>query len=142
MADKPRTPQEEAFSRKFVECNNASEAYRCAYDVGENTKPETIWTSAFKTLAKPHVSKRVFDLQSQAVERTLVTIESITIELEEARYLGKTEKQAAAMTAASMGKAKVNGLLVDKQEHKHDLSDPMQELLGYVAGNGKRVGDS
>lgn len=32
----------------------------------------------------------------------------------------------------------------DRQEvdNKHDVSDPMRELLGYVAGNGKRVGGS
>lgn len=26
-------------------------------------------------------------------------------------------------------------------DNKHDVSDPMKELLGYVAGNGKRVGE-
>lgn len=29
-----------------------------------------------------------------------------------------------------------------EQETKHDISDPMKDLLGYVAGAGKRVGDS
>lgn len=29
----------------------------------------------------------------------------------------------------------------DRQEIKHDVSDPMKELLGYVSENGKRVGD-
>ena len=29
----------------------------------------------------------------------------------------------------------------DKQEIKHDVTDPMQELLSFVASNGKRVGD-
>ena len=26
-------------------------------------------------------------------------------------------------------------------DNKHDISDPMKELLGYVAQNGKRIGD-
>lgn len=29
-----------------------------------------------------------------------------------------------------------------EQETKHDVTDPMKDLLGYVAGAGKRVGDS
>ena len=113
MADK-LTGKEEAFSLKMAECGNASEAYRHAYDVGEDTKPETVWSNSCQLLARAHVSQRVFSLQKEAQERTLVTIESITIELEEARAMAVKTDQSSAMTAASMGKAKVNGLLVDR----------------------------
>ena len=108
------TPKQEAFCLKYVECSNQSEAYRHAYDVGENTKPETVWVKACELMSGGKVSARVFALQQMAQERTLVTIESITIELEEARQMGLHTEQGSAMTAASMGKAKVNGLLVDK----------------------------
>ncbi len=113
MADK-LTGKQEAFCLKYVECGNQSEAYRHAYDVGENTKPETVWRKAVEVMANGKVSARVFALQELAQERTLVTIESITIELEEARAMAVKTDQSSAMTAASMGKAKVNGLLVDK----------------------------
>lgn len=122
MADKPLTPKQQAFCLKYVECSNASEAYRHAYDVGENTKPETIWVKACELMATGKVSARVYELQLMAQERTLVTIESITIELEEARQMGKTTEQGSAMTAASMGKAKVNGLLVDKVDSTEKLT--------------------
>jgi phage terminase small subunit len=119
---KPLTPKQEAFCLKYVECSNASEAYRHAYNVGENTKPETTWVKACELMATGKVSARVFELQKMAQERTMVTIESITKELEEARKLGKKTEQSSAMTAASMGKAKVNGLLVDKVDRKDEVT--------------------
>ena len=121
MADKPLTPKQEAFCLKYVECSNQSEAYRHAYDVGEKTKPETTWVKACELMATGKVSARVFELQKLAQERTLVTIESITRELEEARVMADKLEQSSAMTAASMGKAKVNGLLVDKVDTKGEV---------------------
>jgi len=122
MADKPLTPKQQAFCLKYVECSNASEAYRHAYDVGESTKPETVWRKACELMANGKVSARIYELQLIAQERTLVTIESITLELEEAREMGRKTEQGSAMTAASMGKAKVNGLLVDKVDSTEKLT--------------------
>lgn len=116
MADK-LTPKQEAFALAYVETGNASEAYRQAYNA-ENMSPDAIKVEACRTLAKPNVALTVANLQMAAQERTLVTVESITRELEEARSLALTEKQSSAMTAAIMGKAKVNGLLVDKVDVK------------------------
>lgn len=119
------TPKEEAIALKYVECHNQSEAYRHAYDVGENTKPETVWQSACRTLAKPHVAARVFELQQLAQERTLVTVESLTVEYEEARQVGKSGDQSAAMSTATTGKAKLHGLLIDRQEIKAEVTHDM-----------------
>ena len=121
MADK-LTPKQEAFALAYVETSNASEAYRQCYDVGENTKPETVWRKACEVLANGKVAARVAELQMAAQERTLVTVASITKELEVARYLAETEKQSSAMTAAIMGKAKVNGLLIDKVDSKQAVN--------------------
>jgi len=137
------TPKEKAFSLKFVECNNASEAYRTAYNVGKNTKPETVWGAAYKTLAKGHVAARVKELQDKAQALTLVTVASITLELEEARAVALQEGQGSAMTSASMGKAKIHGLLIDKTDNKHEhgISDSMAELIANARENTNRIGD-
>ena len=119
MGDK-LTPKQDAFSRKYIECSNASEAYRHAYNA-EKMCDEAIWVEACRVLAGPKVSLRVYELQQLAQERTLVTVESITKELEQARLMGEQTEQSSAMTAASMGKAKVNGLLMDKVDHSGDL---------------------
>lgn len=120
MADR-LTPKQEAFALVYVETGNASEAYRQAYNA-ENTQQHVIWVKASELLANGKVSVRVAELQMAAQERTLVTIESITKELEVARFLAETEKQSSAMTAAIMGKAKVNGLLVEKVDVKGNFN--------------------
>ena len=122
LKPKPLTPKQEAFARAYVETSNASEAYRRSYDVGENTKPETVWRKACEVLANGKVGARVAELQLAAQERTLVTVESITKELEEARQKADDLGNPGAMTGAIMGKAKVNGLLVDKVDVKAAFS--------------------
>ena len=110
------TPKQEAFALAYVETGNQSEAYRMAYDVGENTKPETVWKRASELMADGAVAGRVSELKAPAAERLMVTVESLTRELDEARVLAKEVANPAAMTGATMGKAKLHGLLVEKQE--------------------------
>ena len=59
------TPKQTAFVNKYLECGNASEAYRFAYDVGENTKNETIRNEASKLLANPDITLTVSNLQKE-----------------------------------------------------------------------------
>ncbi len=120
---KPSTPlstptaKQEAFALAYVETGNASEAYRRAFAVGEGTKPETVWSEASRTLADRRVSARVMELQELARLRMLVSVESLTAELEAARLLAmESENGASAAVAAILGKAKLHGLLVEKKE--------------------------
>lgn len=117
MAGDSLTPKQEKFAQVYVLTSNASEAYRQAYDVGENTKPETVWNEAYRVLANPDVSARVFQLQEQAAKRHAVTVDSITKEYEEARELAIRECQSAAAVSATTGKAKLHGLLTDRVVH-------------------------
>lgn len=110
------TAKQEAFCLAYVQTGNASEAYRRSYNA-ENMKPETVWRAAFELANNPNVATRVIELQAEASERALVTVLSLTQELEEARALALQEGQPSAAVSASMGKAKLHGLLVDKAEH-------------------------
>jgi len=110
------TPKQEAFALAYVETGNASEAYRRSYDVGETTTPQVVWNEASLLLANREVAVRIMELQSAARERTLVTVESITSELEAIRGKALGADQYAPAVSAVMGKAKVNGLLVDKAD--------------------------
>jgi phage terminase small subunit len=134
------TPKQEAFARSYVETGNASEAYRRAYDA-ENMSQEAIWVEASRTLANPNVSLKVMDLQKEAAERTLVTIESLTKELDEDRVLARELEMPAAAVSAVMGKAKLHGLIVDKSTNKTTLSadEAMQAFLARVSAGGKRL---
>jgi hypothetical protein len=48
-----------------------------------------------------------------------ITVASLCAELDEAKGLAAERGQAAAMVAATMGKAKLTGLIVDKHETKN-----------------------
>lgn len=111
------TPKQEAFALAYVETGNASEAYRRAYNAG-NMKPEVIANKASALLKRGDVRVRVEMAQAKAVERHETTVDDILRELEEARALaaGGEKPQPAAMVAASMGKAKLLGMLTDKTE--------------------------
>ena len=128
MTDK-LTPKQEAFAQKYVECSNASEAYRFAYDVGEGTKPETVWKEAHSLLCNPKVAPMVEKLQQEHRERHAVTVDKLTAELDQAKELALNIEQPAAMTSAIMGKAKLHGLLVDKNETKLDSTDTFAALV-------------
>ena len=111
------TPKQEAFALAYVETGNASEAYRRAYNAG-NMKPAVIAVKASELLAHGNVSVRVKELQAAALDEHKITMSDILRELEEARVvaLQQEKPQAAAMVAASMGKAKLLGMLTDKTE--------------------------
>ena len=109
MTDIKLTPKQEAFAQKYIELGNAAEAYRVCYDA-ENMKPVTIRRKAAELLEHGNVSARVRELQERALQRHDVTIDSLTIELEEAREVAKKTNQASAMVSATLGKAKIHGL--------------------------------
>jgi len=123
--------KQETFCLAYVETGSASEAYRRAFDVGATTKPETVWTEASKTLANPKVARRVMELQELARLRMLVSVDSLTAELEEARILAmKSENGASAAVAAIMGKAKLHGLAIEKKELSGKAGAPItREVL-------------
>jgi hypothetical protein len=56
------------------------------------------------------------ELQEVTAAKAEVTRESILAELEEARLMAKDNGQPAAAVSASMGKAKLVGLVVDRKE--------------------------
>lgn len=113
----PLTPKQEAFALAYVETGNASEAYRRAYDAGK-MKPETVTKRASELLANGEVTGRVQQLQAATVERHEITVDDLIRELEEARTAASNQEkpQAAAMVAATLGKAKLLGMLTDKTE--------------------------
>lgn len=113
------TPKQEHFARLYVETGNASEAYRQAYNA-ENMKPETVTNEAYKLLQDPDISAMVDDLKAEARQRHRVTVDDLLHELEQARAaaLAAPTPQSSAAVSATMGKAKMLGLLVDKAEIK------------------------
>lgn len=127
---KDMTPKQEQFARLYVETGNASEAYRQAYNA-DNMKPETVTNEAYKLLQDPDISAMVDDLKAEARQRHAVTVDDLLSELEQARAaaLSAPTPQSSAAVSATMGKAKMLGLLVDKAEIKAEaeISQVKQE---------------
>ena len=111
------TQKREAFCLAYIETGNQSDAYRAAFDA-ENMKAKTVHKRASELMTNGEIKGRISELQAQAVERSLVTVQSLTDELEEARALAHSLGQPSAAVSASMGKAKLHGLLTEKVEHK------------------------
>lgn len=132
------TIKQEAFALAYVETGNASEAYRQAYDAA-GMKPASINRKAKELMDNGKIAARVEQLQSKAVERHEITLDDLIRELEEARVAASTSEkpQAAAMVAATMGKAKLLGLVTDKQELAGKDGGPIQQILSVrFVGDG------
>ena len=110
------TPKQEAFCRAYIETGNASEAYRRAYDAA-NMKPATVNRKAVELLENGKVTARLTEYRLAAQERHEVTLDSLVQELEQARVLAMAKEAPSAAIAASMGKAKLLGLILDRAEH-------------------------
>lgn len=116
------TPKQEKFARKYIECSNASEAYRVVY--GNNATPKSVNEIASRLLVK--VQSRVRELQAKHEKRHMVTVDTIAAELDEARNLAVRIEQPSAAVSATMGKAKIYGLLIDKTEVTGKNGAPIQ----------------
>jgi phage terminase small subunit len=126
------TPKQERFSALYVETGNASEAYRQAYD-SSGMKPETINRKAFDLLQNGKITARVDQLRADAAKRHEITVDTLTLELEEARNLAKEQGTAAAMVSATLGKAKLHGLLIDKGEISGKGGGPVQNQVTIMS---------
>ncbi len=113
------TPKQEAFAQAYVETGNASEAYRRSYDASR-TKPYVVNVKASQLLADGRISVRVAELRAELAERNAVTVDTLLAELEDARNIALSAMipQSSAAVSATLGKAKLLGLLTDKLDAK------------------------
>ena len=124
------TTKQEEFAKAYVETGNASEAYRRAYKA--NTKPEVVWVKACELLKHGKVAVRVEELQQAAQKRHNVTIDTITEMLREDRDFAQEVGQAGAKVSATMGLAKLHGLITDKVSGNHTNNVFIQEVKMIV----------
>lgn len=132
------TEKQENACQAYIECGgNQSEAYRRSYNA-ENMTQKSVWEKASELFANVKVAERVIELQAAHRERHNVTVDSLTKELEEARELAKDTEQPAAMTSATMGKAKIHGLAVDKKEVSGPNGGPIETAFNFIPVSSKK----
>lgn len=142
------TPKQEAFCLAYVETNNATEAYRRAYNV-ENPKANSVYVNANKLMKHDLVARRIEQLrnraQQAAMERHDISIDTLTAMLKEDRLLAHKVEAPAAAVSAVMGIAKLHGLIVDKakvdiRREITDLTD--YELAAIAAGSSEGAAEA
>lgn len=131
------TPKQEAFARAYVETGNASEAYRRAYNA-DNMKDQVIRQKAYELLNHGDVTVMVQQLKGAVQKRHDITVDSITEMLKEDRDLARQNAQTGAAVSASMGLAKLHGLIVEKREVRNvtGVEDLDDDELGNIARAG------
>ncbi len=125
------TPKQEAFALAYIETGNASEAYRRAYDAA-GMKPEVVAVKASELLKNGKVTVRVQSLQAKHAERHDITVGSLTEMLKADRALARSLDQPSAAISATMGLAKLHGLIVDKAKLDADLRVSHEQALREI----------
>ena len=92
-------------------------------------------SNAYRLRENEGVKQYLSELEAQTMKRHEVTVDSLLTELEEARLNAQTTKQPGAEISAVMGKAKLTGLLVDRQEIKDVSNMNPEELVQAVRDN-------
>lgn len=103
-----KNARHETFAQGLAKGMSATEAYAAAGYKGDRKAASNLWTNM-------DIKERVTELQSKAVKKVEITVDSLAQELEEARAIALAEKQSSAAVSATMGKAKLFGLGVEKR---------------------------
>ncbi len=107
------TAKQRRFVEEYVVDHNATQA---AIRAGYSAK--TAYSIGHENLKKPEIAAAIAAEQARLRRRNNVTIGSMTEEMRENRDLAVANGQAAAAQQASMGIAKLHGLLVERTEVK------------------------
>lgn len=106
----------EMFVQKWHELDNKSEAYRQSHPASLRWKEATVNNKASALSKQGEILARYKELQDKLAARHFVTLDTLLEELQEAREIAlKAETpQASAAVSATMSKAKLMGLDINK----------------------------
>lgn len=117
-------PQHEKFTQVWHATNNKTEAYRQAYpNRADKWKPETINNKASALSRTDEVKARYAELQQATAQKHQTTVEDLIKELDENRRVALSAEtpQTSAANSATLGKARLLGLDVQKVEHSGSI---------------------
>lgn len=124
----PLTQKQEQFCLKFIECGNASEAYRHAYDTS-NSQDKTVWEKASKLLSQAKVKARVEALREKQAEKAVWSAEK-KLELLQQIMLSNIGEDDKTVISALNEHNKMRGdLAAIKTDNKHSHENLSEEDL-------------
>jgi hypothetical protein len=90
--------------------------------------------AASEMAARPEIQARVTELLERGAKRAEITVADIARQLDEDRAFAREKLAPAAAVTATMGKAKVLGLIIDRTQR--ELSEEqLKAILDMVASN-------
>ncbi len=107
------SPKQERFVEEYLVDHNATQAAKRA---GYSEK--TAYSIGSENLKKPEIAAAIAAGEARLRRKTEVSISSLSEDMRENRDLAVANKQAAAAQQATMGIAKLHGLLVERAEVK------------------------
>jgi len=123
---KKATIRQKLFAQEY--CSNGYNAAKAALAAGYSENNVRQCASAL--LKRDTVNREIEKFRRKIEKRHMITIDQLIEELEEARRvaLAAETPQSSAAISATMGKAKLHGLLVDKNEIKADLNVQVSKI--------------
>ena len=123
------TLKQEGFVRAYIENGgNATQAYRDSYSA-DGMSEKTLNEAASRLLKNSKVAARLEEYHQRTQKRHQINVDSLTADMMENRELALQTAQAGAAQNASMGLAKLHGLLVEKQTHEVSIAVGFAERL-------------
>ena len=136
-------PRHEFFAQEFAKGNSKAEALSRAGYGGSRSCASRLSTNA-------NIRSRVAELQANAAVSTVVTIEQLTFELEQARQLAMVRGNASAAVLAVIAKAKLHGLIhrdqagsiparvVEATPERQESPREIARLIAFALAIGRR----
>lgn len=119
MAGPLKNTRQERFAQELAKGKSQVDAYRAAGYAGDET-------AACRLSKNVKVAARIEELQQRAASKAEVTIADIARQLDEDREFAKACGSAAAAVSATLGKAKVLGLIKERHEHAGVNGGPIE----------------
>ena len=142
IAAAPLSFRQTTFARHLFDSMDPLASYRAAGYVSKNDNSAR--SSARSLAADPRVKSILNDMSMQAMAMSGTTVASLIVELEEARLLAIQVGSASSAATATMGKAKLLGLLIDrsenKVEHTVEFAGASEILLAALGQRSLQVG--
>ncbi len=121
------SPKQQRFVEEYLVDHNATQAaIRAGYS------PKTAYSIGWENLRKPEIAAAIAAGEARLRRKTEVSIRSMTEEMRENRDLAVANGQAAAAQQASMGIAKLHGLLVERTEVKTTSEMSLSEVRARI----------
>lgn len=114
-----KNARHERFAQERLKGNSVDAAYAAA-----GFKPHS--GNAARLSGNESVRERIAELQTRAAAKAEITAADIARQLDEDREFAKENKHSAAAVSATLGKAKVLGLIADRHEHTGKNGGPIE----------------